>query len=84
MSVRFADVPIARKFVWFNVAIAVLIAGLGALAVVSMARINASAEEIGKSWLPGIRHLAGMRREAAQFRIHELQHAAATDAAIRA
>jgi methyl-accepting chemotaxis protein len=97
MKLRIADAnPAARAVNWFSglaigtrLAVAfgtvmLLMATLGASALVSLARVNGASSELAMKWLPSVGQLAAARMAMVEYRELELKHARAADASYRA
>ena len=72
---------LSHKLTGAFVALMLLTAIIGGVGIYSMARINASAEEIATSWMPSVKVLGEMRAASNQMRRAEADHLlSATDA----
>ncbi|MCE4555688.1 methyl-accepting chemotaxis protein [Roseateles cellulosilyticus] len=75
---------LSHKLTGAFVALTLLTLIVGVVGVVNMARVNASTEEIARSWLPSVRVLGNMRAAANQIRRAEGDHLLSTTDAQRA
>ncbi|MBC7941539.1 MAG: MCP four helix bundle domain-containing protein [Chitinophagaceae bacterium] len=71
--------PLGRKLYSAFGIMLILMACLGALAVVGLARVDAQAGLLASKWLQGVGHLAAMRSGLMDMRDHEIKHSRTDD-----
>ena len=76
-----SKMKLATKLFGSFVIVLLLMSGLGIYAISSLASVNASTVEIATNWLPSVRVSAMLKADVNRYRIFELRHMLATDAA---
>jgi methyl-accepting chemotaxis protein len=70
----FTNLKISGKIITVVMAIMVLMLSLGIFAVLQLAKVNGSTEEIATNWLPSVEAVDNLDSTAGEFRRFELQH----------
>src|SRR5450830_877437 len=74
----FYDLKIAKKLILSFSVILLLVAALGAFALMQVSKVNEASGEIATNWLPSIRTLADIKLSLSRARSMELQYISAT------
>src|SRR5450830_1392026 len=80
----FYDLRIATKLIASFLLVLVLMALMGAFAVIQLGQVNQTATDMRDNWLPSVRLSSGIRFFVANYRIKEIRYLLAEDSTERA
>jgi methyl-accepting chemotaxis protein len=77
----FANMKVATKLFGAFALVLLLMAGLGAYAIQSMANLNGATRELASSWLPSVRSVLSIKAEVGRLRVFDFRGLVTTEAA---